>query len=265
LRFETKKIIFDIINFKKNNMKKLLTTIILMCTMVSFGQKEVSRHMYIKVAPEHQEEFERLEMNYWSKVAHQEIKNGNMTGWGLMKNTGMNDDSLEANYLIVNTFKSLEQAFSGKAKWDTSILGLTVKDISTEKIREVKSIRWYQNESSIDGNNTNFTIFNYARPTSVSDFVNENKNIYKQIHISMQKNTKLDSWGVHTRIHPKGTASKASIFTRDGFSTLLDAMKYLTYKDENPYQKMASKSKMSEILPDGFGYTVIRETLLWVN
>ena len=60
-------------------MKKLLTTIILMCTMVLFGQKEVSMHMYIKVAPEHQEEFERLEMNYWSKVAHQEIKNGNMT------------------------------------------------------------------------------------------------------------------------------------------------------------------------------------------
>ena len=38
-------------------MKKLLTTIILMYTMVLFGQKEVSMHMYIKVAPEHQEEF----------------------------------------------------------------------------------------------------------------------------------------------------------------------------------------------------------------
>jgi len=188
-----------------------------------------------------------------------------MTGWGLMKNIGLNENNADANYLIVNTFKDLEQAFSNQANWDTSMLGVTPEDISTENIREVKAIRWYQNESSIDGNSTNFTIFNYARPTSVADFVNENKNIYRDIHISMQKSTKLDSWGVHTRIHPKGTASKASIFTRDGFSTLLDAMEYLSYKDDNPYQKMASKSKMSEILPDGFGYTINRETLLWVN
>ena len=117
-------------------------------------------------------------------------------------------------------------------------------------------------ESSVKLNNKG--VMKYCQPLT-KYFVNENKNIYRDIHISMQKSTKLDSWGVHTRIHPKGTASKASIFTRDGFSTLLDAMEYLSYKDDNPYQKMASKSKMSEILPDGFGYTIIRETLLWVN
>ncbi|MDA7558988.1 hypothetical protein N8768_07485 [Flavobacteriaceae bacterium] len=246
-------------------MKKLLTTIFLLSAILTMAQKTVSMHMYINVAPENQEKFERLEIDYWSKVAQEEIKKGNMTGWGLMKNIGLNENNADANYLIVNTFKDLEQAFSNQANWDTSMLGVTPEDISTENIREVKAIRWYQNESSIDGNSTNFTIFNYARPTSVADFVNENKNIYRDIHISMQKSTKLDSWGVHTRIHPKGTASKASIFTRDGFSTLLDAMEYLSYKDDNPYQKMASKSKMSEILPDGFGYTIIRETLLWVN
>ena len=246
-------------------MKKLLTTIFLLSAILTMAQKTVSMHMYINVATENQEKFERLEIDYWSKVAQEEIKKGNMTGWGLMKNIGLNENNADANYLIVNTFKDLEQAFSNQANWDTSMLGVTPEDISTENIREVKAIRWYQNESSIDGNSTNFTIFNYARPTSVADFVNENKNIYRDIHISMQKSTKLDSWGVHTRIHPKGTASKASIFTRDGFSTLLDAMEYLSYKDDNPYQKMASKSKMSEILPDGFGYTIIRETLLWVN
>ena len=246
-------------------MKKLLTTIFLLSAMITMAQKTLSMHMYINVAPENQETFERLEIDYWSKVAKEEIKKGNMTGWGLMKNIGLNENNSDANYLIVNTFKDLEQAFSSQANWDTSILGVSAEDISTENIREVKAIRWYQNESSIDGNDTNFTIFNYGRPNSVADFVNENKNIYRDIHISMQKNTKLDSWGVHTRIHPKGTASKASIFTRDGFSTLLDAMAYLTYKDHNTYQKMASKSKMNEILPDGFGYTIIRKTLLWVN
>ena len=35
--------------------------------------------------------------------------------------------------------------------------------------------------------------------------------------------------------------------------------------DDNPYLEMSVDSKMNEILPDGFGYTVIRQTLHWVN
>lgn len=246
-------------------MKKLFFLAVFAISGIAIAQKQVSMHMYIHVAPEHQAQFEHLEIDYWSKVAQNEIKKGNMTGWGLMKNVGVDATVTEANYLIVNTYKNLEQAFKNQATWDTSFLGVKQTDISTEGIRKVVSIRWYQNETAIQGNNTVFTIFNYARPNNVAAFINENKTLWKGIHEKMQKTTKLDSWGVHTRIHPQGVASKASIFTRDGFSTLYDAMNYLRYKDNNPYAKMTSKSKMSEILPDGFGYTVIRQTLHWVN
>lgn len=246
-------------------MKKIALPIFALFTLIAFGQKPVSMHMYIKVTPEHQEQFERLETQFWSKVAKQEIEKGNMTGWGLLKNVGIDTPVTEANYVIVNTFKDIEQAFGNQATWDTSFLGITPQEISTENIREVIAIRWYQNETSIPGNDSPITIFNYGRPTDVAAFVNENKTLWKGIHLSNQKNTNLDSWGVHTRIHPLGVASKASIFTRDGFPTLLDAMKYLAFKEDNPYQKMAAKSKMNEIMPDGFGYTLIRRTLLWVN
>ena len=74
----------------------------------------------------------------------------------------------------------------------------------------------------------------------------------KEFIMANQKSTKLNSWGVHTRIHPQGNASKASIFTRDGFENLVDAMNYLSFKEENPYQKMAAKSKMNSIMPNGF-------------
>ncbi len=252
----------EIINQFK--MKKLLFGLLAFSCITLYAQKQISMHMYIHVAPEHQAEFEHLEMDYWSKVAKNEIAKGNMTGWGLMKNIGIDANS-GSNYLIVNTFKDLEQAFKNQASWDTSFLGVKQSDISTEDLRKVVSIRWYQNEMAINGDNTKFTIFNYARPKNVAAFINENKSLWKNIHQSMQKTTKLDSWGVHTRIHPQGVASKAAIFTRDGFSNLYDAMNYLRYKDNNPYQKMTSKSKMNEILPNGFGYTLIRETLLWVN
>ena len=98
------------------------------------AQKTVSMHMYINVAPENQEKFERLEIDYWSKVAQEEIKKGNMTGWGLMKNIGLNENNADANYLIVNTFKDLEQAFSNQANWDTSMLGVTLLKILVQKI-----------------------------------------------------------------------------------------------------------------------------------
>ena len=246
-------------------MKKLILLVALVAANFSFSQKQVSMHMYIHVAPENQSQFEHLEIDYWSKVAQNEIKKGNMTGWGLMKNVGIDSNASEANYLIVNTFKSLEQAFKNQATWSTDFLGIEQGDISTEGIRKVISIRWYQNESSIQGDNTKYTIFNYARPKDVGAFVQENKHLWKGIHEKMQKTTKLDSWGVHTRIHPQGVVSKASIFTRDGFTNLYDAMNYLRFKEDNPYLKLSEDSKMNEILPDGFGYTVIRQTLHWVN
>lgn len=246
-------------------MKKLILLVALVGANFSFSQKQVSMHMYIHVAPENQSQFEHLEIDYWSKVAQNEIKKGNMTGWGLMKNVGIDPNASEANYLIVNTFKNLEQAFKNQATWSTDFLGIEQGDISTEGIRKVISIRWYQNESSIQGDNTKYTIFNYARPKDVGAFVKENIVLWKGIHEKMQKTTKLDSWGVHTRIHPQGVASKASIFTRDGFTNLYDAMNYLRFKDDNPYLKLSEDSIMNEILPDGFGYTVIRQTLHWVN
>jgi hypothetical protein len=81
----------------------------------------------------------------------------------------------------------------------------------------------------------------------------------------MKNTTKLVNWGVHTRIHPQGNSAYSSIWTRDGFKTLEDAMNYLRYKENNPYQSMSKSSNMNEIMPQGFKKTIIRETLLWVN
>jgi hypothetical protein len=89
--------------------------------------------------------------------------------------------------------------------------------------------------------------------------------LWKGIIEKNKTNTNLKTWGVHTRIHPKGNATHSSVWTRDGFTTLTDAMNYLRYKDNNSYQSIAKSSKIDEIMPQGFKKIVIRETLLWVN
>ena len=85
-------------------MKQFLFFLAVVFTASMFAQKQVSMHMYVKVLPEHQEEFERLEIDYWSKVAKKEIDAGRMTGWGLMKSIGVDKAATEANYLILSSF-----------------------------------------------------------------------------------------------------------------------------------------------------------------
>ena len=93
-----------------------------------------------------------------------------------------------------------------------------------------------------------------------------NRKLYGKVIIQKNRSTtNLTSWGAHTRIHPQGNSTHSSVWTRDGFKTLSDAMNYLRYKENNSYQSMAKSSKMDKIMPQGFKKIVIRETLMWVN
>ena len=66
-------------------MKKLF----LLLLMTNFAvQAQYYSITYIKVSPEKISEFERLENNYWSKIANQNIKNGKQLGWALMRKFG---------------------------------------------------------------------------------------------------------------------------------------------------------------------------------
>jgi|TARA_B110000914_G_C15460562_1_gene445637 hypothetical protein len=244
-------------------MKKLLNSIVLVAALfvfkVSLGQ--VSTHLYLNVSNENRAEFERLEMDYWSKVAKKGIDEGKMNGWGLLRTVGIDN----VTHVVVNTFDSVEQAVNSSSIWNPSVIGMDTKDINTEGLRETLAVVQYQNEVSISGSGAKFTVHNYGNPKDVSAFVKENKTLWKNIHQKMKNTTKLVNWGVHTRIHPQGNSAYSSIWTRDGFKTLEDAMNYLRYKENNPYQSMSKSSNMNEIMPQGFKKTIIRETLLWVN
>lgn len=218
--------------------------------------------MFLNIPAENRAEFERLGMDYWSKIAKKGIDASKMNGWGLLRTVGIDN----ATHAIVNTFDSIEQAVNSSSLWDQSVINMDASEISTRDLGKVIAVVHYQNEVSINSNEpTNFTVFNQGNPTSVDAFVKEEKTLWKGIIEKNKTNTNLKTWGVHTRIHPKGNATHSSVWTRDGFTTLTDAMNYLRYKDNNSYQSIAKSSKMDEIMPQGFKKIVIRETLLWVN
>ena len=244
-------------------MKKLIKTLLVTLLFFSFQNivAQVSTHIYLNVPIENRAKFERLEMDYWSKVAKKRIDAGKMKGWGLQRAIGIDN----ATHVIVNTFDSVEQALDISG-WDPSVIGMDAREINTSGLGTILAVNQYQEEARIDGDgSSNFTVFNYGNPTSIGAFVTEQKTLWKGIIEKNRSKTKLNTWGAHTRIHPKGTATHSSVWTRDGFKTLADAMNYLRYKENNPYQSMAKSSKMDEIMPQGFKKTVIRETLMWVN
>ena len=145
---------------------KTLLTIILFFSIQNIIAK-ISTHIYLNVPAENRVEFERLEMEYWSKVAKKRIEAGKMNGWGLLRTVGVDD----VTHVIVNTFSSVEQALDNSG-WDPSVIGMDGREINTSSLRKVLANVQYQNETSINSDEaTNFTVFNYGNPESVGAFI----------------------------------------------------------------------------------------------
>jgi hypothetical protein len=247
-------------------MKKAINTflIILMFNLVANAQ--VSSFMYVKVAPENQAEFERLETTYWSQVAKKGIDEGKMIAWGLMRKVGMAGS--DANYILVNIFENFQDASNAMSIYDPSVIDMEWKDIDTNNIKETLALHYYQIEDVIEGP-SKFNIHNYATPKNLAGFVEENLNLWKpliQDNIK-KKRTKQTNWGIGTKVYPKGSDAGFSVFTRDGYETLADAMEALSFKATYPdfFNDVMGKTKMNEYNPNGFQHQIIFENIKWVN
>jgi hypothetical protein len=160
----------------KNAIKIFLVTLFFLSAQNITAQ--VITHVYLNIPMENTAEFERLEMDYWSKIVKKGIDVGKMNGWGLLRAIGVDN----ATHLIVNTFDSVEQALNSNSIWDPSVIGMDAREINTSGPGKILAIVQYQNEVSIYSDEpTNFTVFNYDNPTSVDAFVKENKTLWKGI------------------------------------------------------------------------------------
>ena len=120
---------------------------------------------------------------------------------------------------------------------------------------------YIQLEAVLEGD-YKYAIVNYAKPTNRGDFIAENKTLWKPFHETNIKNgTGMTSWGMSSVIYPRGNLARFSVFTWDGFNKLSDALNYLRYQappaegedsEPNPFAEILSKSKLNEILQDGF-------------
>jgi len=251
---------------KKNLL--LLFALLFVCTSYS----QIAYLQYRNVPAEHQDKFEERETKHWSKVAKAAIDKGQMTGWTLWRKVGVTKTDAP-NYVFVNSFENLEQLDANI--WDGTMEALgNVKpeDIETTSFTTTTFDYYIQIEAVIEGD-YKYAVVNYAKPTNTGQFIEENKTLWKPFHETNIKNGGgMSAWGMASVIYPSGNLDRFSVFTWDGFNKLSDAMKQLRYQapsnddsTPNPFAEIISKSKMGEIMPDGFQYSIIYERVMSVD
>ncbi len=250
--------------------KNLLLLFALLFACTSFSQ--IAYLQYRNVPAEHQDKFEERETKHWSKVAKAAVDKGLMTGWTLWRKVGVT--TIDApNYVFVNSYENLEQLDANIWGGNMDALGdVKPEDIETYSFTTTTFDYYVQMEAVIEGD-YKYAIVNYAKPTSTGQFIEENKTLWKPFHETNIKNGDgMSAWGMASVIYPSGNLDRFTVFTWDGFNKLSDAMNYLSYRapseddsTPNPMADIISKSKMDELMPDGFQYSIIYERVMTVN
>jgi len=246
-------------------MRQFITLVTaLLCFTVTFGQA-VQYVQYRQVPLDKQAEFVEKETKYWAKVAKAAIDKGLMEHWSLWRKIGVT--SMDGpNYAFVNRFASLE-SIDQEAIWsdeNVAAMGANPADVETQSFAPTFMDYWFQIEAVVPGN-SKYAIVNYAMPDNRGAFIEENKALWMPMH---KKNIEagnfgMSSWATMSVIYPRGNNARFSVATVDGFNSMKDAMNYLSYQPNTEFgaefEAVVAKSKMSEINPDGFNYSILYE------
>lgn len=248
---------------KKQTLATLL--IALLTTGVALSQQVVYLQ-YRTVPSDREAEFVEKETKYWAQVAKAAIDQGNLLGWSLWRKVGVTGNG-DPNYVFVNSYESLEKMDPSKIWTGENIakMGVSPGDVETNSFAPVAFDYWMQLEDWIPGDYS-LAIVNYAMPASLSGFIEENKTLWKPM---FQKNitsgnSGMTSWGIMSVIMPKGNDMRFSAMTWDGFNKMSDVMNYMRFTNEpadSDWENILSKTKMSEIMPDGFVRTLVYERI----
>lgn len=245
-------------------MKKLVSIIwCLLVTAASFGQ--VAYVQYRAVPADRETEFVENETMHWAKVAQSAIEKGQMEAWHLWRKVGVSEPG-SPNYVIVNDFKSLD-AMDQSAVWSEENMKAMDADpnaVATNSYAPTVAEYWFQVEDVVPGS-SKYALVNYAKPDDLAAFINENKELWKPLHQANvnSDNDPLSSWVLMSVIYPTGNTNKFTAVAIDGFNDMTAALNYLRYQETSSlspaFQDVISKSKMNEIVPQGFEKSVIYE------
>lgn len=256
-------------------MKKLGLIVIAILLSGSI-HAQISYLQYRHVPAEHEAKFLERETKHWSKIAQSAIKKGQMKSWSLWRVVGtISSDSSTPNYVFVNSYDNLDQMDPQKVWGDNmDALGdVKPEDIETNSFTSTTFDYYVQAEDQIPGD-YKYALVNYAKPTDLAAFIQENRELWKPLHKASIENilNKMTYWGMSSVIYPAGHHALFSVYTVDGFNSLNDALDYLRFTetaDNSPnaaaWNDVIDKTNMDELTPNGFERRIIYERVMLIN
>ena len=238
-------------------MKQFIT--ILLLTLGFSLNAQYYSISYVNVPAENQAEFARIETQYWSKVAKENIDNGKQVAWGLVAAVGGTPSGW--THAFVNVFETADQA-ADQSIWNPeAILGISSSEINTTSLTDGGfNVQNWAVQTSINGERTpgSVTVWNFARPKNLAGFINENKNLWKKLFES-DLGGRL-SWGVGLKLNNRSN-DLSTVMTWDRYPSLGDALEALNvYEGQLPKQ-----SKMDQYDPEGWTAQIIVADIMWVD
>ena len=232
-------------------MKKLLLTLFLFSISYSNGQVFYMDLMRVESAD--QTQFENVQLNHYQKVAQDDVDKGNLINWVMLRKVSGIGNYEGPNYIFVNGFQKIENITEDEL-WYTAnntkkVLGIDPSLLTSGGTHLGRY--FYKQEDYLDsGNMGKYVVMNRAKPTNNTQFIEENKTLWKPYFKKNMGKNGSTGWGIASRIAPYYEDS-STILTWDVFDSMTNVMKYLA--GENPLPtSIANKTKMGELMPKGF-------------
>jgi|TARA_B110000503_G_scaffold61211_1_gene97129 hypothetical protein len=242
-------------------MKRLLLFITLLLTItLSQGQAVYLMHG-VKVLPENQALFEKIEIDYVAKIAQDAVNKGKIMNWILIKLDPMiGEADVGYNYVYVTGFADIDAMNDAGSWWSNSkaVVGVD-PEILYRDLWETSGIYYYQQRMEIPPVAPfEYVIFNFGHANNIPGYL-EGEKQWMAYHKKNMKTTGLTAWGVGTKFLPVDTNQTTNVMTWNGFKTRTQAMKVLsnvvTGDDSWP------ETDLANIMPDGWQTVVLGKIL----
>lgn len=232
-------------------MKKLLLLVLLLS--ISYSNGQVFYMDLMKVESADQAQFENVQLNHYQKVAQDAVDKGNLINWVMLRKVSGIGNYEGPNYIFVNGFQKIENITEDELWYNANntkkVLGIDPSLLTSGGTHLGRY--FYKQEDYLDsGKMGKYVIMNRAKPTNSTQFIEENRSLWKPYFKKTMEKRGSTGWGIASRIAPYYEDS-STILTWDAFDSMTNVMKYLAGEFPLP-ASIANKTKMGDLMPNGF-------------
>ena len=213
-------------------------------------------------------DFEQREIQYLSQLAQDEVDDGRMVAWILLRkvNSIGNPDESKYNYMWVHRFSDIKQMVNRKPFWENmeAKFGDVSNFIWGSDVGVTSSGRYFWKiEGEIPQQEpSKYVILNAAVPTDVNKVVELTNNVANKVFKKNMRKSGIKGWGVATKIAPvHHKNSPATIFFWDAYNDMEGIMGHLANEAAISDIPESSINEIFSYMPNGWYFRSVWEVI----